>query len=64
MAIGLLAGLLIGFVLGLSFAIWIVRTAGYDWQLILHRFHIEMVYRANREEIDEEIDAEIGELSG
>jgi len=60
MAIGLLAGLFVGFILGLSFAIWIVTLAGYDWRQVLHRFHIEMVYRRHRKEID----AEIGELSG
>lgn len=56
MAIGLLAGLLVGFVLGLAFAIWIVRVADYDWQKILHRFHVEMVYRRHRAEIDEEVE--------
>jgi len=55
MAIGLLAGLLVGFIFGLAFAIWIVRIAGYDWGQILHRWHIEMVYRRHKAEIDEEV---------
>lgn len=60
MTIGLLVGLFVGFILGLVFTIWIVRVADYDWQQILHRFHIEVVYRRHREEID----AEVRELSG
>ncbi len=51
-----LVSLFLGFVLGLSFAIAIVKIAGYDWRLILHRFHIAMVYRRHREEIDTEVE--------
>jgi hypothetical protein len=52
----LVIGALIGCVLGLAFAIAIVTVAGYDWRLILHRWHIEMVGQRYRDKIAAEIE--------
>jgi hypothetical protein len=51
MTIGLMGlSLAIGCILGLAFAIWIVKTAGYNWRQILHRCHIELLARRYRGE--------------
>lgn len=49
---GLLIGLCLGFLLGLTFAIWLVQIAGYNWGLILHRWHIEIVARHYKDELE------------
>lgn len=56
MAIGLLIGSLIGFLLGLAFAIWLVTVAGYGWRQVMHRWRIELVYRRHKAEIDTEVE--------
>jgi hypothetical protein len=56
MAIGFVAGAVVGFVLGLAFAIWLTQTAGYTWAEIMHRWRVAIAYRRYRMEIDREIE--------
>jgi hypothetical protein len=62
MAIGFVAGVLIGLILGLAFAIAIVQAAGYDWSEVMHRWHIAIVYHRYKDEIDQELDEELKEI--
>ena len=56
MAIGFVIGLVVGYILGLAFTIWLVTAAGYDWQQILHRWYVALVYWRHKAEIDEGVD--------
>jgi hypothetical protein len=56
MAIGILIGLLLGFLIGLAVAIGIAAAGGYDWQQIMHDWHIALVYRRHKAEIDQELE--------
>lgn len=47
----------LGFLAGLTFAVWLVTFAGYEWAEVMRRWHLALVYWRHKEEIDAELEA-------